>query len=47
MPLTNSTNAPKVVVFTTLPLNVSPTSASRVIASICAMQALTSLPDGA
>ena len=44
MPLTSSTNAPKVVVLTTFPLNVSPTSASRVIALIWAMHFSTSSP---
>ena len=47
VPLTSSTNAPKAVVFTTLPVNRSPTSASLVIASMRAMHASTRAPLGA
>src|SRR5918994_2429356 len=47
VPLVSSTNAPKAVVFTTLPVNLSPTSASLVIDWMRSMQASTSSPDAA
>ena len=47
VPLVSSMNAPKAVVLTTLPVNLSPTSASLVIASMRAMHASTRAPFGA
>ena len=39
VPLVSSTNAPNVVVFTTLPVNISPSSTSFVIWRIASTQA--------
>src|SRR3954453_11646543 len=47
VPLVSSTKAPNAVVLTTLPLNLSPTSASLVIASMRAIAASTRAPLGA
>ena len=47
VPFVSSTNAPKAVVLTTLPLNWSPTSASLVIASMRGDAASTRAPLGA